>query len=312
MKNIIAPASSLHSVRIEDQFYPHANLLRQAFEKRFAHPLVATSDRFCWDYWLIPEQYKLLRTPAADFFGDTLFQPFLEHLLAWGRENLGCQMISHPWLSLYLDGCYQALHSDVPHGPWSFVYSLTPWNSRRFRGGETIVAKPKLLRYFQEVTHDQSDEHSHFFQKIEPKMNRLTVFDPRYPHGVQEVKGEEDLLKGRLVIHGWFTEPRPMLDGALTMKQVLKPLDQLAQFFIQQIEPMEFFGLLSLKFQVLASGKLAGAQILCGHLVNSQGDPLHLSTLKKKINLLFNEDVRICFPKSSGKSVVTLPIEFRR
>lgn len=30
--------------------------------------------RFVWDYWHVPDQYTLLRTPAADFFGDKLFE----------------------------------------------------------------------------------------------------------------------------------------------------------------------------------------------------------------------------------------------
>jgi hypothetical protein len=311
MEKVLLTPTALQNVRIEDNFYPQAKKLRKAFDDRFANPLRATPERFCWDYWLVPQQYKLLRTPAEAFFGDKLFQPFLAHLLQWGRENLGCQMISHPWLSLYLDGCYQSLHSDVPHGPWSFVYSLTPWSTRTFRGGETLLAKPKLLRYFQEVSHEHSDEHENFFQKIEPAMNRLTVFDPRYPHGVQEVKGEEDLLKGRLVIHGWFTEPRPMLAGALTFKQILKSLDQLANHLIQQLEPSQFYGLLSLKFRVQTSGKIQSTEVLCGHLVNGQGDSLPMPLLKTIIRAIM-EGNEIQFPKARGMSTITLPIEFKR
>ena len=46
-----------------------------------------------------------------------------------------------------------------------------------------------------------------------PLFNRLTVFDPRYPHGVRLVEGVQDPLKARLVLHGWFTEPVPFFDG---------------------------------------------------------------------------------------------------
>ena len=48
---------------------------------------------------------------------------------------------------------------------------------------------------------------------VQPRFNRLTVFDGRYPHGVRPVEGTRDPLKARLVLHGWFTEPTPFFDG---------------------------------------------------------------------------------------------------
>ncbi len=48
---------------------------------------------------------------------------------------------------------------------------------------------------------------------VEPRFNRLTVFDGRYPHGVRPVEGTRDPLRARLVLHGWFTEPSPFFDG---------------------------------------------------------------------------------------------------
>ena len=56
---------------------------------------------------------------------------------------------------------------------------------------------------------------------VEPRFNRLTVFDGRYPHGVRPVEGTRDPLKARLVLHGWFTDPTPFFEGVL-----LLPCDQ--------------------------------------------------------------------------------------
>ena len=307
MSSFLFQKNAAQNLKIEDQFYPHAKKLRTSFENRFANPLHASSDRFCWDYWLVPNQYRLLRTPAAEFFGDALFQPFLSHLLAWGRSQLGCQMISHPWLSVYLDGCHQALHSDVPHGPWSFVYSLTPWANRTFKGGRTILARPKLLRYFEEISHDRSDETSEFFQFIEPKMNRLTLVDPRYPQGEERVEGAEELNQARVVIHGWFTEPRPMLEGALSFKKISTQLDQFALGILSKIEKTEHTGLLSLRLKINSSGKIDSTTVLTSHLINSSGEVLAPSLLKKSI-----EESSVVFPKSSGPTFLTLPIEFKR
>jgi len=310
MKKIATAPHFQRPVRIEDGFFSQARKLRSLYEHRFADPLRASSDRFCWDYWFVPDQYRLLRTPAQNFFGEKAFQPFLRHLLAWGRRHLGCQMISHPWLSVYLDGSHQALHSDVPHGPWSFVYSLTPWATREFKGGETLISRPKLLRYFREVRHDRSDEADAFFEKIEPRMNRLTVFDPRYPHGVARVSGAEDLLKARVVIHGWFTEPRPMIEGSLSAAKVSRPLDAFAYSLIDRLRQdprsADSTGLLTLRFRVLPSGKIGNTTLLCGHLVDSGGDLLSASVLKQCVR-----DIEVGFPKSRGSTEVTLPIELK-
>ena len=299
--------NSHRNLRTQDHFYPEYRALRQLYVDRFAHPLRATEDRFCWDFWVVPDQYRLLRTPAEAFFGKKLFSPFLNHLLMWGRKNLGCQMISHPWLSAYIDGCYQNLHSDVPHGPWSFVYSLTPWRERKFSGGETLLTRPKLLNYFQELHHDQSDETEQFIEKVPPQMNRLTLFDPRYPHGVERVNNVEDLSQARLVIHGWFTEPRPMLEGALDFKKIAKPMDLMANGLIQMIEPEQSFGLLSVRFKIARSGKIEETKVLCNHLINSSGEVLSSAQIKKTI-----QNLEVVFPKSSGTTELTLPIEFKK
>ena len=298
---------SHRNLRTEDQFYPGASDLRNAFLGRFSTPLKASEDRFCWDFWVVPRQYRLLRTPAESFFGPKLFNPFLGHLLQWGRQNLGCQMISHPWLSAYIDGCHQSLHSDVPHGPWSFVYSLTPWKERAFTGGETLLTRTKLLNYFGEVRHDQSDEAESFIQKVEPKMNRLTLFDPRYPHGVERVQNVEDLSQARLVIHGWFTEPRPMLEGTLTFKKIAQPLDRLADHIISSIEPEQVYGLLSTRFEIDSNGKISSAKILCNHLIDDRGTVLANSKLKSTL-----QNLEVSFPKSAGRTTLTLPVEFKR
>jgi DNA-binding FadR family transcriptional regulator len=111
---------------IVDRFAPEAAALRHAFDARLADPKRATADRFVWDYWHIPDQYTLLRTPAHQFFPRAHYRKFHERLVWWGRRTLGCHDVSMPWLSLYVEGCRQELHADLPHGPWAFVFSLTP------------------------------------------------------------------------------------------------------------------------------------------------------------------------------------------
>jgi len=309
MKTIQFEKNFNHSLRVEDSFYSKAKTLRAYYEEQFKNPLQAHSKRFCWDYWNIPHQYRLLRTPAQNFFGDSLFQPFLAHLLQWGRENLGCQMISHPWLSAYVNDCYQDLHSDVPHGPWSFVYSLTPWQNRKFSGGETIVTEPRLLNYFQEYRSDRSDEIKDLLKKIPPVQNRLVVFDPRYPHGVNRVNGVEDLLDARLVIHGWFTEPRPMIEGALTTKKAIPRMDQLAEYLLDSFSKTDLSGNFCIRLGILGSGKIASIKVLTSHLIHSQTGKV-VST--PWVKALLDSCSSFTFARSSGTTKITLPIEIKK
>jgi Rps23 Pro-64 3,4-dihydroxylase Tpa1-like proline 4-hydroxylase len=54
---------------------------------------------------------------------------------------------------------------------------------------------------------------------VEPAFNRLTLFDPRLPHGVRAVAGTRDPRRGRLVVTGWFTEPTPFFNGASLLRR---------------------------------------------------------------------------------------------
>ena len=293
------------ALRLSKPFMKEGTLLRRHFESSFGDPYQARSERFCWDYWSVPGQYRLLRTPAESFFPDPIFRPFLSRLLSWGRENLGCQMISHPWLSAYTDGCFQNLHSDVPHGPFSFVYSLTPWRRRTFSGGETLMATPTLLRYFSVMDSSRSHEEKHFLKTIPALEHQLAVFDPRYPHGVRAVHGVDSLLNSRLVLHGWFTEPRTMLEGSLSPRQISSPLDHLASSTLQNlIQAGSYRGLLSLRLNIGESGNIQKIEVLAAHLLDRAGEVIDKRLLT---SLLQMEEFR--FPKSRGGTRITLPLE---
>ena len=298
---------SQSACQIHPNFYSGAKTLRGYFEEVFSNPHSTDSRRFCWDPWSVEGQYRLLRTPAQSFFPKTMFSGFLDYLLRWGRENLGCQMISHPWLSAYTDRCYQGLHSDVPHGPFSFVYSLTNWNARSFSGGETLIAQPTLLRYFSEMQKGASHEEKDLLRSVPARFNQLTVFDPRYPHGVRMVQGVESILDSRLVIHGWFTDPRPMLEGALSFKQILRPMDSFASNVMSRITSSKnVSGLLSLRLHIHESGVPASVDVLSSNLLHSTGSKFP----KKALEEILGES-QVSFPKARSKTRLTLPLLFQ-
>lgn len=303
------------SLMVFDQFYRQASDLRSHFEERFADPRESRSDRFIWDYWHIPGQYTHLRTPAYEFFPRNIYEPFHRYLVEWGRKNLGCHDISPPWLSCYVDGHYQGMHSDYPHGPFAFVFSISP-KKFFFKGGETLLIKDEILSFWQNLNELRAFEQESVYERIPSPFNRLTVFDPRVPHGVSRLTGADDLRSGRLVIHGWFVNPRPCIDGPLPAKK----FQSWSQGFGEILDPLfrqgevMAHGLVSLSFEVLASGKTRNPRILANtvRLLRGAGeDPRaemsQIQALEKQVLQFVKQSD---FGKQKGNSEVTLPLIF--
>jgi hypothetical protein len=248
---------------IVDRFAPEAAALRRAFDARFADPRVARGDRFVWDYWHVPGQYTALRTPAWTYFPRPAYQAFHRRLVAWGRRRLGCHDVSPPWLSCYVEGCEQRLHGDLPHGPWAFVYSLTGWKGRTFRGGETLLARDEVLDFWSDFVSVRSVEEPDLVHAIEPRFDRLVVFDPRVPHGVRRVTGTHDPREGRLVLHGWFVQPRPFVEGPLARAAVRARIADLTRAIEASLpRALPLAGMISLGVSVGASGAVDRVRVL--------------------------------------------------
>jgi len=293
---------------IRDRFYPDAAKLRAVFDERFAEPRSTRGDRFVWDYWHVPDQYTHLRTPAWEYFPQRAYRAFHEALVRWGRETLGCWDISPPWLSCYVEGCQQHLHSDVPHGPWAFVYSLTP---RRpvFQGGETQILRPEVLDYWPTFAGNVDRERNSFVERIPPRFDRLVVFDPRLPHGVTRVSGTHDPREGRLVVHGWFTEPRPFVEGALTPKQVDKALeDALGGLSEALAEFGALHGVLSVRLTAAKDGTIDKARVLANTVVGLEAPgSVEAQATRRVLRGLRG----LSLPRARGTTEITIPLLFR-
>jgi hypothetical protein len=301
----------IQTIHIQDRFFSGAQKMRREFETRFADPRQAGPERFVWDYWNVEGQYSLMRTPAARFFEPKLLRSFYEKLLTFGREQLGCAGISPPWISYYIDGCYQGFHSDVPHGPWAYVFSLTPWKAREFRGGETVLLRPEVLDFWNEFKPGRDIERDELELRIPAEFNRLTVFDPRIPHRVERVTGVRDPLQARLVVHGWFTEPQPFIEGALSRSQFQKGIEPLLQAVAQHsgTNSKGVHGTLCIRFQVAPNGRPGTARVLTENLKG--GGMSGLKQREQILNAVAETLKKLQFPRSKGRTKVTLPLLFR-
>lgn len=297
------------SLLLVDSFSPSAVDLRAAFDERFRDPRTADGGRFVWDYWHVPGQYTHLRTPAYLFFPKKMYEAFHTELVQFGRRVLGCHDISPTWLSCYVDGCRQELHGDLPHGPFAFVFSLTNWKQRAFRGGETLIVRDDVLDYWSAFQSVRSIEERDVFREIEPRFNRLTVFDPRVPHGVRRVEGTHDPREGRLVIHGWFVQPRPFIEGPLPTKALARRADELLAAMPTLLQDLEPAGVLSLSISVDASGAVTEVRTLCDTLrVVAAQEPA-----RKRFLRALSQHVRAwTFARARRGSHITFPLVFER
>lgn len=253
-----------------DNFSKFTGSLRACFDENFADPLSLDTKRFVWDYWHVPGQYNLIRTPAYHYFPPKLYMQLHKQLVMWGRANLGCWDISPPWLSCYVEGCEQKLHADVPHGPWAFVLSLSP-SKLKFSGGETTLLKESVLRYWQSPELATGFETEDLIESIKPKFNRLIVFDGRIPHGVSRVSGVQDPREGRLVLHGWFSQPKTYIEGALPLRSA-EPILNRAVEEVQQTMSESIWGTLALELKVRPNGTVQSCRFLTLNIRDQNGD----------------------------------------
>jgi hypothetical protein len=255
----------------------------------------------------VPGQYTALRTPAWTYFPRKTYEAWHRRLVAWGRETLGCHDISPPWLSCYVDGCRQELHGDLPHGPWAFVYSLTHWRGRVFRGGETLLLRDEVLDFWHDFRSTRSVEEAELVRAVEPKFGRLTTFDPRIPHGVRPVTGTRDPREGRLVIHGWFVQPRPFIRGPLRSRELTAHTDELAGALEATHVPLA--GMLALAFEVDRAGAARRVRVLS----DTTRVPVSDEAARRKLVRGLRKTVATWkFSKQRAPSQVTLPLVFER
>ena len=297
------------SVIVLDRFAPEARALRDVFDARFAEPRSTRGDRFVWDWWHVPGQYTALRTPAWTYFPRPLYARLHERLVAYGRDVLGCHDISPPWLSCYVDGCRQELHGDLPHGPWAFVLSLTNWTGRVFRGGETVMLRDEVLDMWSDFRSVRGVEEPDLLRSIAPRFARLTVFDPRIPHGVREVTGTRDPREGRLVIHGWFVQPRPFVSGPLPMRAVSQRIAELTGALGGWLGDLPIAGMMAMAIEVTPAGLVRGARVLSDTTRVPQADEPARRRVVRRIRA---EVATWRFPRARGASRITLPLVFER
>jgi hypothetical protein len=218
-----------------DSFLPDelAREMRAAIDVHFANPYKQTAEHQVWNYWFVPDMYTFLRTAPDKVVGRALLDRFHGALTSWAWNILGLGNVTYPYLSLYVDGCQQSIHNDATNGRFGYVYSLT-WDQRETRGGETIVYHEGDL--YRSCLTTMTGGRGGLYEMIEPRFNRLAIFDDRMPHGVNRIEGSMNPVHGRLVLHGHISETGPGVRGPLTPQQVGTLVEEAANEALSRFE----------------------------------------------------------------------------
>ena len=278
-------------------------------------------------------QYSMLRTPAAAYFPEELFEEFCEELAEFGQKHLGCDAFTPPWLACYVDGHEMAWHSDASHGPFAFVVNLTPDGCHAraesekpgwFEGGETVLLRPEILDYWRGFDGSKGLEADSIIERVDPApFGRVVCFDGRVPHSVSRVKGTRDPRRGRLVLTGWFSAPRPSAEGGLAedgapseeAAEILDAALAVAYDAMDELELARVAGFLGVRVAVTAAGVVQSVDALCDTLRVDSGEQRPLDDDEVPDDVSTRELIaaalgEAAFPPSSSATTFTLPLAF--
>ena len=304
--------STIQTIRapclVVDDFLPAATAaaMRAAVERHFAEPAGHRPDSHqIWNYWFVPGLYTYLRTAPERVLQRGDVELFMEVLSSWSTSRLGLRQATWPYLSLYVSGCRQNLHNDSSNGAFAFVYSLTR-NERKTTGGETIVLH-EGDPFRRNLATPQAGRG--LFDAIEPRFNRLVVFDDRLVHGVERVEGSMDPVEGRFVLHGHLRADGPTIAGALPAEQVNTAIVQVWTDFMKAAAARArlYHGPIALRFEIAGSGQVEACAALMDRVTAREASDVGWLSLADELVARLK---RHRFPPADGPTVVIHPFLF--
>ncbi len=259
-----------------------------------------------WNYWYVPGTYTYLRTQAEKVIAADKVTSFVTTLRDWTVARLGLSGLTPPILSLYIDGCGQQLHNDSLNGRFAFVYSLTNPVRQTIGGGTILMSEGDPFR--RNLANPMA-VHG-FCETIEPRFNRLLLFDDRVIHGVERIEGSMDPVEGRFVLHGHIREEGPLAGGALSVEALQPGIQEALAGFVAQHgeEAYDYHGPISVRFTVEPHGAISGLRVLLDRVTcvveeNARRWP----ALREKYLAALG---RARFPGADGPTTVILPMGF--
>ena len=293
---------------VVDGFLPMelATAMREDIDRHFAGPRANSPQTHqVWNYLFAPQLYAYLQTSPEKIIDGDRIALFCNALKAWSIGTLGMGRVSRPQLDFYAAGCSQGFYNEPRNGRFGFVYSLTR-DTRHTVGGDTLVMRegdPFRAHLTSPATQQG------FCDIIEPRFNRLLVFDDRLMHAVSRLEGSMDPVEGRFVLRGHLSEAGAMIGGALPLAAVARPIDFLLNTFgIDAAARIALHrGVLSVRLLVDPSGSVVACDVLNDRVIHPDPDDVEWEHLREDLVERFR---MLQFSPSSGETVVIQPIVF--
>jgi hypothetical protein len=293
---------------VVDEFLPPdlAAAMRRDIDTHFANPETHRPESHqVWNYWFVPDSYTYLRTAPEKVIERGRIDAFHKTLRDWSVAMLGMAKVTWPYLSLYVSGCRQNWHNDSVNGRFGFVYSLTR-GERRTIGGETLV-RHEIDPFRAHLA--SAGAGREFYRAIEPRFNRLIVFDDRLPHSVERIDGAMDPVEGRFVLHGHLSEAGTIVAGALSEDMITGPLLELLRQIRDEIsaEAALYNGPLILRLTIAAGGAVAACAVMVDRVIHTDPGHVDWEPLRARLVARF-EGLR--FPPAGGETMLIQPLLF--
>ena len=190
----------------------------------------------------------------------------------------------------------------MPHGQWAWVFSLTNWDERTWSGGETFLLGEQTLDFWRTLDERRGAELESFVELVESPFNRLTVFDPRIPHGVRRVYGTRDPLDSRIAVHGWFRDPGVVLsEAAEPARAAVEATLAMLLLSLRGVEGVE--GIVATRIELSADGSVADARVVSSSLVSTSG-----AALEEAEQTIVEFLAASRFPALSGDAWAVVPV----
>ena len=283
------------------QFFAEATTMRAALDARFKDP---QANGIPWNYFCVPRLYTYLKTHPREAIPATLFDRFMGVLRQWSLETLGLVPMGRPMLHLMVDGCKIELHNDFHNGVWGYVYSLTLWENRCFRGGETLLMKDGSASYKRHHVQGES-----LYELIPAYFNQLLVFDDRIVHGTPAIEGSMDPLEARIALVGHLRASSIRVCGGLSAdaasKVVLESMPRLAER-IRHHKDVQ--GMITFRVTLRPAGTVESLVILTDNLVTASSGYEPCEPVAAVRSAIQQTLMGLKFPSGAAPSTLTIPV----
>ena len=147
------------------------------------------------------------------------------------------------------------------------------------------------------------------YEAIEPRFNRLVIFDDRLPHAVERIDGMMDPVEGRFVLHGHLNEGSAIIVGALPAAVATDQMNAaLARFGEEMAATAALYrGPLVFRLTINGAGAVESCEIIVDRVIHPDYGHVGWDEVRAALRGRLNA---LKFPAAKGRTVLIQPVLF--